>query len=74
MTFKEATDALGLKVTHEDMARVLGCSVQLVRQARLDPDLPWHRTPPEGWEAKLAELARARGEDLADLAEELEDG
>lgn len=72
MGFKEATDALNAAVTHEDLARELGVSVQRIRQARLDPASAGYRPPPAGWEAAVAKLARERGGELAKLAKRLE--
>ena len=60
MQFKEATDSLCSKVSHEDVARALGVSVQTVRQARLSDSLEAHRTPPENWQHGLVRLAEER--------------
>lgn len=68
-TFKEATELLCL--TGPELAEIFGVSAQSIRQARLDPEKVGYRTPPAGWEAKLAELAGAKGGELAALAEEL---
>ena len=72
MTFKAATDRLAGRVTHEDLARELGVSLQLIRQARLDASHSNHRNPPKGWEEAVVKLARRHSGDLAGLADELE--
>ena len=36
MNFREATDGLFSRVSHEDLARALGVSVASIRQARLN--------------------------------------
>lgn len=72
MDFIEATDALARKVSHEDLARELGVSVQTVRQARMDPESPSYRQPPASWRRAVADLARRRGGELQELAEALE--
>ena len=68
--FKRATDLLCL--TSPEAARLLDSTAQSVRQARLDSDKDGHRSPPSGWEKKLAKLARKRGAELFELADELE--
>ena len=60
MNFKEATDALFERVTHEDLAGALGVSVPSIRQARLDGKALAFRQPPEGWEKAVATLAESR--------------
>jgi hypothetical protein len=72
MTFREAIDRLGDRVTHEQVADGLGVSIASVRQYRLSPEATAHRTPPAGWRRVLARLARERGDELRALAEELE--
>jgi hypothetical protein len=72
LTFRAATDRLGKGVTHEDLARECGVSVQTVRQARLGEDNANHRPPPQGWELAVARLARAHGADLHELADSLD--
>ncbi len=68
-TFKEATDALGL--TAPELAEMFGVSAQTIRQARLDPEHVGHRSPPSGWEEKLAAVAKKKGGELAELAKAL---
>jgi len=72
MDFKEATDALTNCPTHEDIARAAGVSVQSIRQARLAPDAPNYRRPPENWRQAIAKLARERARRLEELAARLE--
>lgn len=73
MTFAEASEALKRVPTDEDLAAELGVGVQSIRQARLDESSPSYRTPPAGWSAAIAALARARAKELVDLARYLED-
>jgi hypothetical protein len=74
MDFKKATDALFDRIDHADLAKALGVSVPLIRQARLDPGAIAHRSPPEGWERAVMRLARERAERLSLLAERLKKG
>jgi hypothetical protein len=67
MNFKEATDVLFERITHEDLARVLGASVAAVRQARLGEGAAAHRNPPNGWEKAVRQLAEDRLKQLAAL-------
>lgn len=69
-SFKHATDLLCL--SSPELAQIFKANAQTIRQARLDPTNAGYRRPPDGWEKKLAELARARGGELVKLAEELE--
>lgn len=71
MDFKKATDELLANLSHDELATALGVSVPTVRQARLDEAAKAHRNPPEGWEAKVAKLAKQRAERLSRLAERL---
>lgn len=70
--FRKATDELFGGISHQDLADALGLSVATVRQARLDEGAKARRTPPDGWEAKVAKLARARGTALVRLADRLQ--
>jgi len=72
MTFKQATDRLAGCISHADVARAARVSVQLVRQARLDPSNPSYRSPPTGWQAVLAKLAREKSAHLKTVAAEIE--
>jgi hypothetical protein len=60
MNFKEATDALFERISHEDLADALGISVASIRQARLSPDANAFREPPKGWEEAVLQLAKKR--------------
>lgn len=72
MTFAGATEELKRCPTDEDIAREIGVGVQSVRQARLDESSPSYRSPPSGWPAAIATLARDRAAKLLKLAERLE--
>lgn len=74
MDFKTATDNLSRTITQADIARAAGASYAAVRQARLDPSAASYRSPPDGWEAAIAGLARERATELLHLAAELEGG
>lgn len=69
MTFREATDLLGLP--HDALARELGVSVQRVRQCRLDAGSAGYRHPPPGWESVVGRLLRERSAALAEAADRL---
>jgi len=71
MDFKRATEELMAGMTRGEIAEALGVSEATVRQARLDESANAHRNPPEGWEAKVAKLAKQRADRLARLAERL---
>ncbi len=60
MNFKEATDGLFDRVTHEELAESLGISVATIRQVRLASDARAHRNPPENWEDAVIRLAEKR--------------
>lgn len=72
MTFRDAIDRLGARITHEEVAEALGVSVASVRQYRLSPEAQAHRSAPAGWQKALARLARERGKELKALADQLE--
>ena len=73
MDFKTASDrAIGTCITLADIAAAAGVSDNKVRRARLKPDSPERRSPPDGWESAIAKLARERAGELVKLAEELE--
>lgn len=72
MDFAEATDRLIACHSLKDVAEAAGANYQTVRQARLAPDHPNNRPPPDGWPAAIAKLARERAAELVELAEELE--
>lgn len=61
-----------LGVTLGDLAEDLGVSEAGIRQARLDPAASGYRSPPEGWPAAVARLARRRARELEELADGLQ--
>lgn len=71
MDFKKATEELMAGMTRGEIADVLGCSEATVRQARLDEAAKAHRRPPEGWQPKVAKMAKQRASRLLQLAERL---
>jgi len=72
MDFRKATDSLLEGISHEKLAAVLGVSVATVRQARLDETAKAHRSPPEGWQAKVRRLAKEREDHYRRLVARLE--
>ena len=72
MDFKNATDRLTACLSHADIAKAAGVSVQLIRQARVDPANPSYRNPPDGWQKVVAQLARQRAKELKALASDVE--
>jgi len=71
MNFVEATSRLIRGVTLEDLAQELGVTRGFLGQGRMDPSHPQHRSPPRGWEAAVAKLARRRAEELGKVATKL---
>jgi hypothetical protein len=71
MNFKEATDGLFDRVSHEELAQALGVSVASVRQARLRPDANAHREPPQHWESAVVRLAEKRLKHFRQLLDRL---
>ena len=69
--FIAATDALFAKTGPEDLAGELDCAAGSIRQARMDTDKKGYRTPPPGWEAAVARLARQKAAQLQKLADRL---
>ena len=69
--FRKATDELLAAISHEELAKALGCSVATLRQARLAEGSKAHRSPPKDWEKAVAKLADARSGALAKLAARL---
>jgi len=69
--FRKVTDELFAAVSHDDLAKALGCSVAAIRQARLDTAAKSYRKPPEGWEKAVAKLAEGRSSGLSRLATRL---
>jgi hypothetical protein len=60
MDFKEATDALFERISHEKLAEALGVSVASIRQARLPESANAYRNPPAAWRDKVIRLAEQR--------------
>ena len=60
MKFREAVDSLCSALTHEDVAKALGVSVQSIRQARMNEDSKSFRAAPKNWERALIRLAENR--------------
>jgi hypothetical protein len=60
MNFKEATDGLFDRISHEELADALGISVASIRQARLSADAKAHRESPKDWEGAVIRLAEKR--------------
>ena len=69
--FKKATDDLLESVTYDALARELGVSVSLVRQARVKDNALCHRNPPKGWEPAVLRLAKQKADHFRRLAERL---
>lgn len=72
LSFKEATDVLGLSAV--ELERELGVSAQSIRQARLAEGKSGSRPAPSGWEATIARLARKRASELKKMADRLNQG
>jgi DNA-binding GntR family transcriptional regulator len=60
MDFKEATDGLFDRISHEELAEALGVSVASIRQARLPPEANAYRAPPKSWQDTVIRLAEKR--------------
>lgn len=60
MNFKEATDGLFDRVSHEELAEALAVSVASIRQARLPETARAYRRPPTSWEDKIIRMAERR--------------
>jgi hypothetical protein len=71
MNFKTATDRLTDRVTADDIAKAFKIARNTVARARLDPSSSAYRSPPEGWQKILAQLAMERSMELKALADEL---
>jgi hypothetical protein len=70
MTFKAATDILGLSAA--EIGKAFDLRPQTIRQMRLDPDSLNYRSPPAGWPKVVARLAKERGKQLNALADRLD--
>lgn len=73
MDFRKATDALFMRVGHEDLAKALSVSVALIRQARLGSSAEAHRSPPEDWKKAVLSLAETQELHYRRLAKRLRD-
>jgi hypothetical protein len=71
MNFREAVDTVCSALTHDDIAKALGVSVQTIRQARMKVDSKSSRAPPKKWERALIRLAENRVEYYRRLIEKL---
>ncbi|MGC1780560.1 MAG: hypothetical protein WBB34_21705 [Xanthobacteraceae bacterium] len=60
MNFKEATDGLFDRISHEELADALGVSVALIRQSRLNQAANAYRNPPQNWQSAVVRLAEKR--------------
>lgn len=69
--FRKATDELFAVVSHDELAKALGCSVATIRQARMAASAKAHRKPPEGWERVVAKMADGKAAAMARLASKL---
>ncbi|HUF67907.1 MAG TPA: hypothetical protein VMM79_04585 [Longimicrobiales bacterium] len=73
MTFSAAVERTrNANITLADIAAACKVSRNLIEKARMDPDNPNARRPPEGWRACVAKLCRQRAMDLLKLADSLE--
>jgi hypothetical protein len=57
MNFKDATDGLFDRISHDVLAGTLGISVSSIRQARLPETAKSYRQPPTGWQFAVIRLA-----------------
>jgi hypothetical protein len=71
MDFRKVTDQLCASITHEDIARQLGVSVQSIRQARMNRKANGRRSPPDNWKEAVVALAEQRIADYKSLIERL---
>jgi len=71
LDFRATIEALFDRVRIEDLAEELDCSPQSIKQARLADDARGLRSPPPGWEAAAARLAKRKAEHFRRLAERL---
>lgn len=73
MDFREATDrATETCITLASIAEACGVTHHSVRRARLEQGTDSYRSPPDGWRAAVAKLARKRAAELEALADSLE--
>jgi hypothetical protein len=71
MDFKVATDELMAGMTRGDLADALGKSEASIRQARLPRNNAAYRSPPQGWEDRVADLADREANRLLRLAKSI---
>jgi hypothetical protein len=71
MDFRTATDELCAAVTHHDIARELGASVQSIRQARMHTEANGRRSPPDNWKEAVIALAEKRIADYRSLIQKV---
>lgn len=69
MNFKKATDALFATARHDELAKELGVSVALIRQARLNPKAKAYREAPAGWQRAVIKVTESRVMDYLNLIE-----
>lgn len=71
LSFADATDALLVSISREDIANRLGVSVATVKQARLPVEAHAHRPPPKGWRSAVLAVAEEMAEHYRRLADEM---
>jgi len=71
MNFGKAVDALCDSLSHEDVAKALGVSLQTVRQARLKENSAGFRAAPKNWKLAIIRLAESRVAHYRKLIEKL---
>ena len=74
MEFREATDELFTRISHEQLAETLGVSVAAVRQARLASSANAHRAPPKDWRFAVIRLAEQQSMRNRELIEKVRGG
>jgi hypothetical protein len=60
MEFKDAVDEVCAPISHADVAKSLGVSLQTVRQARLSSQAKAFRAAPNRWRDAMVRLAEER--------------
>lgn len=68
---KASSKATAARITLADIAKAAKAPPQTLRRARMDPEAPNYRPPPDGWEKALAKLAEKRAKALLKLAAKL---
>ena len=69
--FRAVMEDLGARIGAEEMAAELGCSLQTVKQARMEAGKPGRRPAPEGWEKAASKLAKRQAAYFQRLADKL---